>query len=529
MVTESTTDTNSRDATDDTERRPQSGTYKKLEDRLRVFELELSSQLALRIKDAIEEHDQRLSSYWAFGTRIIGGATAVVVAALGFVGWSSWTGITARIDAAVNARLDEKLRDSPPAQYERDVQRLYDQAVVSAYLANVPRDSESSWYAPGNLEPISNDDFRRFLDLLLSPETEYATSEKIVRIMAYYRDSGGIPNISTLGLRQALTKEPPAAWLQNSPDRWAQLVRVAMIFRDSGVTTRVRTLVNRQNTPNEVRLAALGYIREMFVMDADVEVQEVIEREGDSGELGIASISTLAVIAPESEPIKSRISSIRETPRLSQRDLYLYLAMAANLAKLGLSDHVDSFDEVKERESLAKDILQSLVQYEFYLERSGDDVRLTSESRSLDGVTVPLDLVRSYEIEQAVGEALADFSRRGDVVSFSGLIRRFSVRDDIGRGWNLAPNIDHYSGSLGLVDGRSVSLDQTEGGAILVPAEDGTVSVFWTDLAGRGRHGALSAIDGLRVRSGIRLVSVPDWVKDFSVPDARQETARPGT
>lgn len=482
-----------------------------LEARLKILELQVQDRLLVELKRMVADEKAVLSSYWRFASKVLFVAATVVGGALAIIGWQGFRDVQVRVDKAVADRLDDHLRDSPPARFEEDVARLYRRAVINGYSSEVPRTSTvDSLFRFPDLPGVAAEDWNTLLSILTSPEADHEMCEKVLMILRYHRGFRRLPPAGIADLRSLALAEPLPDWV--APARRAYLIRALATLEDTSVASGIRALLSGKQTPPEVRLAALEYVRELFVFEAAPDVERLIEERSMRADVEAAALVTLSVLRPESKPLAVFFAKLDRREQLTHREVYACIAILTGLTELGLVDHVASYDEVREREAMAVNVLENLLRHDFHMKVWAGGIRLAFEDFAAEKQEVPLDVLLSHELSNVLGISFDTAMKRRDLPTAARLVRRFSVEEEIGDGWYILPHLRHFLGVFTLLNGKEVSFENTVDGLWIAPEAEG-IAVHWVDLAGTHRQGVVQSVERVRKAGLLRIEKRPAFLR----------------
>ncbi|HEY4641737.1 MAG TPA: hypothetical protein VII75_10365 [Thermoanaerobaculia bacterium] len=479
--------------------------------KMKILELQLRADLATQISTAIDRERGQLKAYWTLLSRVVVVAAAIVGAALGIIGWQGWKDVVGRVDQKVNDRLDAHLKASPPAKYEKDVERLFDRALITSYSAEIPRRDPADGFSRfPDVPTMVTQDWTRLMTIMCAPDTAEETSRKILGILTYHCGFGQLSNDGVSQVRHLALTEPVPEWLANAPKRRADLLLALATLDDNDSASLVRALLLQNKIP-EVQLAALSYIRHLFVLEASSDVERFVAESGLRGDVETAGLQTLAVIAPDSPFVKKFINKLNSDGPLSQVDLIRGVMVVEGLSKLGIDRHVAAYEDVTHRKQLAVSVLASVLKHEYHLEQWNSEVRLVFRTSALENEGIPVATLTSFELDEAIGSIFSDAVKRKDIVAISKIVGHFDVEDTLADQWHFLPHVFFFDGAFQVMPGRKVEFSGTADGIWLTAKKD-LVTVHWVDLGGTEQSGLLEAVDDVHFAQGVRIEGAPPWL-----------------
>lgn len=477
---------------------------------LRLMRIELQEELGKFIDARIEKERQQLKLLWSVGSRIAVLASAIVLAALAIIGYQGWKDVSARVDKLAEDRLEKHLSASPPAKYEADIERIYDNVVVSAHLDRAPRlEVPSGPFSSWRNVSTEERDIDRLLRLLTAEATADERCYEISRVLGtveLYRPIIGRIDSAISGL---LARDPLPNWLLARPKRLACLIEALSRVEAQGSLSRVRDLLSKNPIDREVRLAALDYIRSTGNAEDAVHISSLIEMPSLDAQTRLSALRTLAALVPTAPAIGGLVDRLTTAKSLNPMEAAEALLIAAELSRGRWRTPTSLSDATLQATSVR--LLRAVARASMSLRYDPSGVFIRAPSTRGNEVSIDFDQSLSPGLSRAALATVTELWSTDKLDELAGLVRLLTITNDDD---DSAPRgvIKVHVPEVSLAGDQSKSpLPVPADGYYLVAADDG-VNLRWLDPAGNIR--TLRAVEIARPR--VRSASIdiaPIWLR----------------
>jgi hypothetical protein len=286
-----------------------------------TIDLETLRWIDGRIKDAKESIESRLKDdrefvkfVLAWGITIVSGAFLLIVSVFGFVGIKSWSSIKESMEAKINDRVGESIRERSndlEQIYKQKIQGYQDQAIIASYHVrfSAPQNGVYQTDRPSILPA----DIQRFVDIL---SDENADPKLLTQIYDLLSDASHDENSEVVSRRlfEMVSCAGNFSWISNDATRLSKIID---LLRDRNLKShpaRVRAFLKEGTTAPDVAKSAVLYAER--IRDTDT-VEYLANILGDKSRLRDANETIFALVSlnPKHAWVNEWISGLKQQPR----------------------------------------------------------------------------------------------------------------------------------------------------------------------------------------------------------------------